>query len=143
MANSDGLSTSSTGRSPSSSHTRSDMQSELERHQGFTHVFCPVQSRPSKSSHSLKPDLKALPSHSQAGKHYDINTTTTFHRGLDWLLTTTKEMERRHQQKTSSRETPLTEDSLRAFISSEQGAVGSSWNFSNSTQTSSKGHLRD
>ena len=140
MANTDDLSTSNTGPSPSLNHMSSHTQSGLERHQSVTHAFCPGQSRPSKPGHSLDPVVKALSSYSQPQKHYDINTTTTFHRGLDWLLTTAKELERSHQQKTFSRETLLTEGSLHTFNSSEQGAVGSSWTSSNSTQTSGKGH---
>jgi hypothetical protein len=118
-------------------HISHDKHQRLVKLDHKLHVIGkPGQSKPSKTARPSKPDTGA-PSHAQ--KHFDFNRTSPFNSGLDWLLKTTMDVEKRHRHKTSIYGTPLTADSLNAFNCSEQGSEGSSRTHSSATKTSSKG----
>jgi hypothetical protein len=136
MTNINDSSSSTTSSMSSASRMDAHSRPTSGRKYSYTHSFCPGQSKPSKTARPSKPDTGA-PSHAQ--KHFDFNRTSPFNSGLDWLLKTTMDVEKRHRHKTSIYGTPLTADSLNAFNCSEQGSEGSSRTHSSATKTSSKG----
>ena len=137
------LSTSNNDFSLPSTLISNHPQPLLEGKQNVTYVFCPKQSRASNTCHHPEPVTKPPFLKTQARQHHDFNTTTTmFDRSLDWLLNTTKEMDRRHRHSTSLHRTPLAEESLHAVNFSKQGAIENGCEHSKSAQTPQHENLR-